>query len=62
VLWVTFDKIDLIGVSRSATVIIAYLMNKWTMTLEEALRHLITVRPIVNPNKGFIIQLLEYEK
>jgi protein-tyrosine phosphatase len=51
----------IVGASRSPTVVIAYLMNKWGMTLEDALAHLIAVRPIINPNVGFIQQLLEYE-
>jgi len=29
-------------------------MKKWGMTLEDSLAHLIAVRPIINPNIGFI--------
>lgn len=31
-------------------------------TLAQALEYMIKIRPIVNPNKGFIIQLLDYER
>lgn len=50
-----------VGASRSATVVLSYLMKKWGMTLDDALSHVITVRSIINPNAGFIRQLLEYE-
>jgi hypothetical protein len=36
-------------------------MKKWGMTLSDALSHVIAVRSIINPNAGFIKQLLEYE-
>ena len=42
------------GVSRSATVIIAYLMHKNRWTVEEALKYAKAKRDIVNPNVGFL--------
>jgi len=50
------------GVSRSSTLLIAYLMkvNKWTF--REAYEHVKKRRPIVSPNAGFLRQLLEFEK
>lgn len=50
------------GVSRSATICIAYLMNQKHMTCEEALNHIKSLRPVVCPNSGFIEQLKAYEK
>jgi protein-tyrosine phosphatase len=45
------------GVSRSATVVIAYLMktNKWKY--EETLKYVREKRNIVGPNEGFLRQL-----
>jgi len=45
------------GVSRSTTVVLAYLMYKNKWSLEEALDFVIDKRPIVDPNEGFICQL-----
>jgi len=44
------------GISRSATIIIAYLMNKG-MKYDEAFKKLKKVRYIIKPNSGFIKQL-----
>ena len=50
------------GVSRSASIIIAYLMlkNKWRYN--EAFTHVKKKRPIINPNRGFVSQLKELER
>jgi hypothetical protein len=50
------------GKSRSTTMICAYLMNKKDMNLLDALALCKEKRPIVQPNKGFLIQLICYEK
>jgi len=49
------------GVSRSATIIIAYLIKKFQMTFEDALHYVQSSRPVVQPNLGFQKQLKEYE-
>lgn len=49
------------GISRSATVVISYIMQKLDKTPSEALKILQSVRPIVCPNEGFISQLTTYE-
>lgn len=46
------------GVSRSATIIIAYLMWKYSIPFETAHERIRRVRPICNPNTGFTCQLL----
>eukprot|EP00301_Raphidiophrys_heterophryoidea_P004787 c12054_g1_i2.p1 GENE.c12054_g1_i2~~c12054_g1_i2.p1 ORF type:complete len:679 (+),score=144.18 c12054_g1_i2:146-2182(+) len=50
------------GVSRSATLVICYLMvaNNWTYT--QAYEHCRTQRPIVEPNTGFMIRTRMFEK
>ena len=50
------------GVSRSATLCIAYFMKYQKMTLFEAHNFVKTKRPIIRPNPGFWKQLTEYEK
>lgn len=50
------------GVSRSASVVLAYLVREHGMTLREAHDHVIARRPVVNPNMGFWIALVEYER
>ncbi|KAL2088281.1 hypothetical protein ACEWY4_015180 [Coilia grayii] len=48
------------GVSRSASTVMAYLMKQQGWTMEEALAHVRERRPIVQPNDGFMQQLHTY--
>ena len=48
------------GISRSATVVMAYLIATSQMTPQEALAAVRTKRAIVRPNRGFMSQLHEY--
>lgn len=50
------------GVSRSATVIIGYMMWKHKIGYDEAFKRIHGVRPWVMPNEGFKLQLAEFEK
>lgn len=50
------------GVSRSATLCMAYLMKYQSMTLDQAYSHCKKRRPVVHPNVGFWKQLIEYER
>ncbi len=54
-------NIFILGVSRSATIVLAYLMKYHHNTLKEAFYFLIEKRPQVWPNEGFLLQLLRYE-
>ena len=45
------------GVSRSASIVIAYLMLKHNITFQQAFTHVQKRRPIINPNPGFMRQL-----
>ncbi|PSN30522.1 hypothetical protein C0J52_24114 [Blattella germanica] len=49
------------GVSRSATIVIAYMMKKYELTYEEAFERVKSKRRFVGPNPGFISQLQLYE-
>ncbi|XP_076370755.1 dual specificity protein phosphatase 3-like [Tachypleus tridentatus] len=50
----------LVGISRSSTIAIAYIMIKKGMTAAEALRT-VRMNRDVSPNKGFLQQLVELE-
>ena len=50
------------GVSRSSSVVIAYLMRYQNMNLHDAYTLTKMKRPIVDPNGGFWEQLQQYEK
>ena len=50
------------GISRSPTLVLAYLMKKNHWTLDEAFEKMRKLRQIVDPNVSFIIQLREWEK
>jgi len=50
------------GVSRSSSMVIAYLMYKYKWTYTEAYTHVKKKRTVINPNKGFVSQLQELEK
>ena len=49
------------GVSRSASIVLAYLMKYHNISLKDALYLVKQKRPIISPNRGFIRQLIEYE-
>lgn len=50
------------GVSRSATIVCSYLIQRHCWTLDEALDHLRRARPIVLPNSGFLQELRKLER
>jgi protein-tyrosine phosphatase len=52
----------LMGMSRSPTILAAYLIKKHAMTAKEALDYLQSVRPIVDPNSGFREALEKWER
>lgn len=49
------------GISRSPTLVAAYLMKRRQMSLKDALRQILAARPQVSPNPGFVRQLKELE-
>lgn len=49
------------GVSRSASVVLAYLMKEYNYTLEDAFNFTKQKRTCINPNAGFRVQLATYE-
>ena len=50
------------GVSRSAAVVLGYLMSSNIVSLEDAMKILREARPCVKPNEGFVRQLQDYQK
>jgi len=50
------------GVSRSATLVTAYVMKHNKLTVKEALAFIRERRSCVSPNRGFLYQLLTWEK
>ncbi len=49
------------GVSRSPTIVMAYLQKKYQLTYEQAYNHVVYKRPCINPNKNYITQLKAYQ-
>ncbi|XP_075071362.1 dual specificity protein phosphatase 13B-like isoform X1 [Mixophyes fleayi] len=49
------------GISRAASIVIAYLMIHENMSLIDAIK-VVTSKRNINPNKGFLEQLIELEK
>ncbi len=50
------------GMSRSPTITIAYLMQKYGLPLAEAYNYVKQKRPIIEPNAGFMEQLRKFEE
>lgn len=50
------------GISRSVTIVAAYLISRHEMCLTQAMSCISVVRPQAYPNEGFIRQLEEYER
>lgn len=50
------------GVSRSATITIAYVMYANSWRLDHALQYVQKQRSVVDPNEGFMVHLKEFEK
>lgn len=50
------------GISRSATVVIAWMMKTYGMSKDKALQFVKSRRPIINPNSGFMKTLDVWEK
>ncbi|BFZ09364.1 hypothetical protein BsWGS_12403 [Bradybaena similaris] len=50
------------GVSRSASICIAYLMKYKRMPLDQAYKHVKKCRSVIQPNVGFWKQLIEFER
>ncbi|GMR53900.1 hypothetical protein PMAYCL1PPCAC_24095 [Pristionchus mayeri] len=50
------------GVSRSASLVLAYLVKYERMTLKQAYYYVKSVRPIIHPNLGFWKQLVDFER
>ncbi|CAK88806.1 unnamed protein product (macronuclear) [Paramecium tetraurelia] len=51
-----------LGKSRSATIVIMYLMKHLGMNLREAFKYTKEKRYIVNPNIGFIRQMIQFDE
>ena len=49
------------GISRSATLVIAFLMERRGRSLKDALDQVCAARAVAKPNKGFMAALEEYE-
>ena len=50
------------GKSRSATIVIMYLMIAKKLTLRAAYEHVKSKRPIITPNPSYVRELLEIER
>ena len=50
------------GISRSGTIVIAFLMKFFKWTYVQSLNFAKTKRKIISPNFGFVKQLMAYEK
>lgn len=55
-------SVSAMGKSRSATVVVAYLMHHFQMSVLDALNQLRESRPVCEPNSGFMHQLDLYAK
>jgi len=49
------------GISRSPTIVLAYMIKKYNMKLDEAFNEMRQKRQIIDPNISFILQLRDWE-
>ena len=49
------------GISRSPTLVLAYMIMRYHLSVNEAFEKMRALRPIVDPNIGFIVQLRNWE-
>lgn len=49
------------GISRSTTILTAYLMRKNQWTCRETLAMIKKIRSVIGPNRGFMAQLRKFE-
>eukprot|EP00466_Bigelowiella_natans_P019488 jgi/Bigna1/144388/aug1.87_g19096 len=49
------------GRSRSGTVVVAYFIRKYHLSVEAALKRVQEKRPVVCPNEGFLLQLRQWQ-
>lgn len=60
------DKVALVhcaaGMSRSATLVIAHLMQKNKWTYKQAYEYVQRCRPVITPNDGFVLALQALER
>jgi protein-tyrosine phosphatase len=49
------------GISRSPTLVLAYMIKKYQMKFEDAFNKMRQLRQIVDPNVSFILQLRDWE-
>lgn len=52
----------MMGISRSVTILLAYLMTQTNKSINTILEDVRLTRPIANPNPGFITQLTSFRK
>ena len=52
----------MMGISRSASTVIAYLMWKERIGFVAAAQRVYAARPFISPNPGFVLQLRLWEK
>lgn len=50
------------GMSRSATLVITYLMQLEKISFNEAYKRVAMVKPDIRPNEGFVFQMRQFEK
>ena len=50
----------MMGISRSASFTIIYLIKKYSMTFDDAVKFVKNKRNIINPNGGFLYQIKKY--
>lgn len=50
-----------LGISRSPTIVIAYIMYRYGMTYQNAYQYVLNLRPNINPNNSFKMQLQDFE-